>query len=129
MWDFKPWDNDSAADWFGGFMDESNLRKHWLSGINEDPLDDPGAVRAAASIYIMLGRVYVWPIDHLDDDLELAIRQLKRTMDCEEYKEVPELIELIQSEVIELESRRKPKAQNNENDEQPHESKPWWKFW
>lgn len=124
MWDFKPWDNDSAADWYGDFMDSTNLRKHWLEGIKQDPIDDADTVRAAASVFIMLGRVYVWPIDHLDEDLELAISQLKKTLECEENKEVPELIEIIQSEINELESRVQKKAPDSKA-----QSKPWWKIW
>ena len=124
MWDFKPWDNDGAADWFGDFMDNTEFRKHWIEGINQNPIDDPDEVRAAASLFVMLGRVYVWPIDQYDDDLELAIRQLKKTMESEKYKELPELIELILSEVHELESR-----QEKTESEPGASSKPWWKIW
>lgn len=124
MWDFEPWDNDCAADWFGGFMDSTNIRKHWLEGINQDPLEDPDTVRAAASVFVMLGRVYVWPIYHLDEDLELAISQLKKTLECEENKEVPELLEKIQAEIDELESRVKDAPPNKDAP-----SKPWWKIW
>ena len=124
MWDFKPWDNDGAADWFADFMDNTELRKHWIEGINEDPIDDPDSVRAAASLFIMLGRVYVWPIDYFNDDLELVIQQLKKTMESEEYKELPELIELIQSEIQELESR-----QDKTKKEPEPTLKPWWKNW
>ncbi|MBX2846905.1 MAG: hypothetical protein KTR16_01185 [Acidiferrobacterales bacterium] len=124
MWDFKPWDNDSAADWFGDFMDDTNIRDHWLEGIKQDPLDDADTVRAAASIFVMLGRVYIWPIDHLDQDLELTICQLKKTLECEENKEVPELLEMIQTEIEELESRVQKKPEENKPP-----SKLWWKIW
>ena len=61
MWALQPWDNDQAADWFGGFMDRTRLRDEWLKGIQADPVDEPDIVRAAAAVFVMLGRVYVWP--------------------------------------------------------------------
>ncbi len=124
MWDFKPWDNDSAADWYGDLMDSTQLRKSWLAGINKDPTDSPDVVRAAAGLFIMLGRVYIWPIDDYDNDLELSIKQLKRVSENEEYKEVPELIEIIQGEIVELESRLK-----KDSSDKSLSKTPWWKFW
>ena len=124
MWDFKPWDNDGAADWYGDLMDDTQLRKSWLTGINEDPVNSPDIVRAATGLFIMLGRVYIWPIDEYDNDLELSINQLKRVSENEEYKEIPELIEIIKGEIVELESRLK----KNSSDK-PLSKKPWWKFW
>ena len=124
MWDFKPWDNDGAADWYGDLMDETNLRKSWLEGINEDPIDSPDIVRAAAGLFIMLGRVYIWPIDSFDEDLELTIVQLKKVENNEEYKELPKLIEIIQGEIVELESRLKKDSSGKSV-----ATKPWWKFW
>ncbi len=47
MWDFEAWDNDSAADWFGGLMAETNLREKWLETIShkdEGHLKKRGAV-------------------------------------------------------------------------------------
>lgn len=124
MWDFTPWDNDGAADWYADFMDVTNFREHWIKGINEDPVDNPDYVRAAASLFVMMGRVYIWPIDHFDSDLELTINQLKKVLECEEYAEVPELIEVIQSEVNELERR-----QGKLGDSSVSPTKPWWKIW
>lgn len=66
MWDYKPWDNDGAADWYGDLMDNTKLRDAWLEGIKEDPIDSPDVVRAAAGLFIILGRIYIWPIDNYD---------------------------------------------------------------
>jgi len=124
MWDLKPWDNDGAADWYGDLMDSTQLRKAWLKGINDDPSDSPEVVRAAAGLFVMLGRIYIWPIDDYDADLDLAIRQLKKVAENEEYKELPELLEQINAEVIELQSRLK-----GETPSEPTQEKPWWRFW
>lgn len=124
MWDYKPWDNDGAADWYGDLMDSTKLRDTWLQGIKEDPIDSPDIVRAAAGLFIMLGRVYIWPIDYYDSDLELTINQLEIVAENEEYKEIPELIEIISGELNELRSRLK-----NASPDSAQSSKPWWKFW
>ena len=125
MWDIKPWGNDGAADWYGDVMDATNLRKHWLAGIKSDPVESPDVVRAAAGLFVMLGRVYIWPINSYDENLELAINQLQKIIEGGEYEELPELISLIEMEIAELESRRKPKGANSK----PSISNPWWKFW
>lgn len=128
MWAYAPWDNDSAADWHGDLMDRTKLREAWLEGISQDPSDSPDVVRAAGALFVMLGRVYVWPIKTFDEDLERTIAALSGVASSEEYKEVPELIELVTQEIIELKSRRKPnKAEGVQS--KPPEQKPWWKFW
>jgi hypothetical protein len=126
MWAYAPWDNDSAADWYGDLMDRTNLRDVWLEGISEDPEESPDVVRAAAALFLMLGRVYVWPIKAYDDDLEKTIASLTRVAACPEYKESPELVEVIEQELQELKSRRK--QDKAPTPDQPQQ-KPWWKFW
>ena len=127
MWAFEPWDNDHAADWFGDLMDRTQLRKEWLEGINADPVDAPGVVRAAAALFVMLGRVYVWPIKTFDQDLELTIASLLALVEAGEYAEPPELVAAIDQEVAELRSRRKPSGSPSAP---PSESRKLrWKFW
>jgi hypothetical protein len=128
MWALEPWDNDAAADWYGDLMDKTKLRDEWLKGINEDPAESPDIVRAAGALFVMLGRVYVWPIKSFDADLENAIAALSKVAACEEYQEVPELVALIQVEIDELKSRRSPKDSSTETPTLSN-AKPWWKFW
>lgn len=109
MWDIQPWDNDQAADWYAGFMGDTNFREHWLKGINESIEDgEADAVRAAAALFIMLGRVYIWPIEHYDNDLQLVITRLNAVMTCEEYQECEELVDAVKAEIQELENRQTP---------------------
>ena len=122
MWAFAPWDNDEAADWYGDLMDRTKLRDAWLDGINEDPTDSPGVVRAAGALFVMLGRVYIWPIKTFDEDLERTIAALSRVVESDEYQEAPELIALIDQEIEELKSRRKPSDKTtsaSQRDEKP----------
>ena len=127
-WAYAPWDNDGAADWYGDFMDHTKLRDTWLEGISRDPNEAPDIVRAAAALFIMLGRVYVWPIHRYDEDLERAIVALTRVSECNEYAESPELIDLIAQELYELKSRRKPDS-GGVPALAAYARKPWWKFW
>lgn len=127
MWALAPWDNDEAADWYDDFMGRTKLREAWLEGINEDPVESPGIVRAAGALFVMLGRVYIWPIKDFDEDLETAITALSQVTECDGYKETPELIALIKNEIEELKSRRKP---DSPTDVSPQSEKnPWRKLW
>ena len=127
MWDVRPWDNDQAADWFGDLMDRTQLRQEWLKGIKADPVEDPEVVRAAAALFVMLGRVYVWPIKTFDKDLELTIARLSAVVAAGEFAEPPELAAAIEQELTELKSRRK--ASETSPAPPSGSSKPWWKFW
>jgi len=127
MWAYAPWDSDGAADWYGDLMEKTRLREAWLEGINQDSAESPEVVRAACGLFIMLGRVYVWPVKHLDEDLEQAITALSRVAENEEYKEDQDLIAQITQEIEELKSRRK--AESTGATQMPSLTKPWWKFW
>ena len=83
MWAYAPWDNDEAADWFGDLMDRTSLREAWLEGISQDASESPGVVRAAGALFVMLGRVYVWPLQTYDEDLERTISALSRVAECD----------------------------------------------
>lgn len=124
MWALQPWDNDAAADWFGDLMDSTSLRARWLEGIRADPSDEPEVVRAAGALFVMLGRVYVWPIDQYDQDLEIAIAALAKVAQADSFTENTELVAAIEAEIAELKTRRKS-AQAPSGESQ----RPWWKFW
>ena len=127
MWALAPWDNDEAADWFGDLMDRTKLRETWLEGIGGDPSESPGVVRAAGALFVMLGRVYIWPIRNFDEDLERCIAALSGVAACDEYREEPELVAAVTQEIEELKSRRKPGDPRVAVSK--GEQKPWWKIW
>lgn len=104
MWDFKPYDNDSAADLLGHLMDKTKLRDEWYAQASTE--EGFAAKRALAWLFIQLGHVYVWPIDHYTDDLELAIRLMKKVKQNPEYHE-PDLKVRVDSEYETLVSRRR----------------------
>ena len=77
-WGLAPWDDDGAADWFADMFHALRLAETVEAGLLLDPATQGPKVRAAASVLIMLGRPYIWPIDSLARHLELAIGQLER---------------------------------------------------
>jgi len=69
-WGEEPWDNDSAADWFGDLWEGTPMGERTLEALRSGE----GEVMVAALWFCtQLCRVYVWPIDHLDETLDAAI--------------------------------------------------------
>lgn len=112
MWSREPWDNDRAADWFANLMQLTHfpdqVRKTLLLCERED-VDGENTTLLRAAVYCasQFCRVYVWPIEHLDDDLELAIKAARRILSDESYCCSEEIVAQVQAELEELELRRK----------------------
>jgi hypothetical protein len=106
-WGTTAWDNDGAADWFGDMFDTTGLAKYVRETLQRDVEEYHEDVRAAAYLVISLGRVYIWPIDELDNDLALAIAKLEAIKALEIYQEVPEFVTAIDEEIALLKSRLK----------------------
>lgn len=108
MWGYQPWDNDRAADWFAKIIADSelahNVRATLTQALALDFLDDEAyQIRAACYCLLKFGYVYVWPVNHLKTDLQLAIQAMDRIL--EEGEEEEKFLELIQTEKQELEKR------------------------
>ncbi|HET7490125.1 MAG TPA: hypothetical protein VFJ85_19530 [Acidimicrobiales bacterium] len=69
-WGFDPWDNDSAADWFGELWDDTPIVDRVLEGLRSG-----GGHEMLAALWLctQLCRVYVWPVYRLDETLDAAI--------------------------------------------------------
>ena len=126
-WATAPWNNDSGADWFGDMFDNTKLADYVRRTLKEaEPQNDYAEIRAAASMVVMLGRVYVWPIKQLDEDLSLAAEKLEVLLKVPELNESAEIIASIQEEIRELRSRMK---QNKPQPPQENDGRKWWQFW
>ena len=84
-WGKKPWDNDIAADWFGNMMDATGLAEYVEKTLRQElDQDDPGfaadEIRAAVAVLMLLGRIYVWPGDVLENHLKLAISRMEEIL-------------------------------------------------
>jgi hypothetical protein len=122
-WGYAPWDDDSAADWFGDLFDEIPLATKVEETLNLDPEEYAAEIRAGASLLVMLGRTYVWPVDDIDRHLQLAITQMKKVRAV--YDNEPEFADAIAEEIAVLQSRQANAA------DAPVISQPasWGNFW
>ena len=126
-WGIAPWDNDTGADWFGDMFDDTKLAEHVRKTLRDRSVeDDFDEIRAAASVMLMLGRTYVWPIETIDQDLTLAASKLEALLGVPELQENEEIIDATKEEIQELCSRIK-----DSNVEPPPTTvgKKWWEFW
>ncbi|MBN2139120.1 MAG: DUF4259 domain-containing protein [Sedimentisphaerales bacterium] len=127
VWDLAPWDNDGGADWFDDMFEKTNLADHVRQTLrSSNPQDDYEQIRAAASLVVMLGHTYIWPVETLDQDLSLAASKLAEILTVPELGESEDLTSTIREEIQELRSRIK-----DANVESPpnKDRKKWWEFW
>ncbi len=122
-WNTKPWDNDTAADWFGDLFEALPIAARVEQALNQEVEDAHEQVRAAASLWVLLGRVYVWPVDELDRHLTLAADKLELVRELEVYAEVPEIVQEIDCE-IRLLRRRAAASRAGQG-----EDGDWWSSW
>jgi hypothetical protein len=125
-WGELPWDNDAAADWFGDLMDKTRLAQEVERTLKLDVEDSYEEIRAAASVLLFLGRVYIWPVHDLDRHLTLAADRLEEVSRVDVVAESPELVEGVRAEIQELRSRIKTPGNSQPP---PPERKKWWLFW
>ena len=103
-WGVKPYENDSAADWFGGLWDECPLPAKVEETLKLDLEDYCEEIRAAAHVLLQLGHTYIWPVDSIDRHCDLAARRLEEIKAMEIYSGADFQAE-IQTEIEILRSR------------------------
>jgi hypothetical protein len=123
-WGTKPWENDTAADWYMNMMEATGLAEYVEKTIHQElGDDDPGAamdeIRAAAAVLLLLGHIHVWTGDDLEQHLKLAIVRLEEIL-ARDYG--GSCTEQIQAEIAALKSRLEENAFNS-----PERVK-WWHF-
>lgn len=87
-WGMDPWDNDGAADWFGDLWSDSTMVDGVLAALN---VEGDEATVAALWLCSHLCRVYVWPIDRLDETLDAGIAAAERILAGEDEEGMVEL--------------------------------------
>ena len=113
MWGGEPWDNDRAGDWFANLMQVTQfperVRATLLLCEQEDASgENTPLLRAAVYCALQFCRVYVWPIQHLDDDLDLAIKAAHKILADEGYCYSEHIVGQVQAELEQLQLRRRP---------------------
>jgi len=76
VWDDKPWDNDTAADWFFDLFDSTGLADRVVETLQLPVGTNHRKIRAAAAVLIYLGRIYVWTTE-LEEHLKLALERME----------------------------------------------------
>jgi len=116
MWGFDTWDNDRSADWFANLMEATDLPSRVMKTIemtavvDEDGyIDEPEILRSALYCVMCFCRVYCWPIDRLDSDLEIAITAIDKLINNEEYACTKVIADQLIKDKAELENRLHPK--------------------
>lgn len=87
-WGLDPWDNDTAADWFADLWRDSPVVDRVLEALRQD--GDESTV-AALWLCSELCRVYIWPIDRLDETVEAAIAAAERILAGEDEEGLVEM--------------------------------------
>ena len=125
-WGKLPWENDGAADWFDDLFKKTKLAKHVEDTLKLSVENSHEEIRAAASVLVFLGHVYIWPVDDLDRHLTLAADRLEEVGRLDVIAESPELVGEIGAEIQELRSRIKTSVTSQPPLPVPRK---WWQFW
>ncbi|MGA3093611.1 MAG: DUF4259 domain-containing protein [Terriglobales bacterium] len=125
-WGKLPWDNDGAADWFDDLFKNTKLAKRVEDTLKLDVENSHQEIRAAASVLLFLGHVYIWPVHDLNGHLALAADRLEEVSRLDVIAESPELVEEILAEIQELRSRIKTQGTSQPPPPPPRK---WWQFW
>ena len=80
-WGARHWENDAAADWFDEFFKKTNAAHYVRQTLELDPSEDADEIRAAVFVLLTLGRVYVWPLDTLEECLQLASDRMRQILE------------------------------------------------
>jgi hypothetical protein len=84
-WGARHWGNDAAADWFDEFFKKTNADRHVKQTLRLDPTDDADEIRAAVFVLLSLGRVYIWPLESLEECLQLASDRMSRILESMDH--------------------------------------------
>lgn len=81
-WGDESWENDSSADWFSNVFKQTKLDQVIASSLSKE-VDDftRDEIRGAISLFIMLGRVYVYNSGTLNEQHQLCIQKAKELKD------------------------------------------------
>ena len=110
-WGVAAWDNDGAADWYGDLFQVTKLATRVEKVLKKKDVEEwHEEIRAAAYLLVALGRPFIWPVDVLDQHLQLAIDRLEEIKGLEEFEGGGDFGAAIDEEIAILRSRLQPAA-------------------
>lgn len=133
-WGYEVWENDSSADWFSAVFKQTKIDQVIASSLSKE-VDDftRDEIRGAISLFILLGRAYVYNIGTLDEHHQLCIQKAKKLKDHWNeggWDSDPDIGKSLDFELAVLQRRldnigvpreKRPSA--------PQELKEWWVKW
>ena len=107
-WGTEPWENDTGSDWFGSLFDACGIAAYVDRTLAGDPVENLEELRAAAFLLRQLGRNYIWPLEHRERQLTLAVDQLRKAVEwCEGNPDESDdwLLDALKSDIAGLEEQ------------------------
>jgi len=98
-WGSLPWHNDTAADWFGVMFAETKLAERVEKTLKLNARKHCDEIRAAASVVLLLGHNYVWPVRCLERHQLLAAKRLEELLKKNCFCGDSEAIQMVRSEI------------------------------
>jgi hypothetical protein len=95
-WGNEPWDNDQAADWFGDLWGGTPIVDRVVAALGSGDRDE---MFAAMWMCTQLCRVYVWPIERLDETLAAAIAAGEQLLAGADADDITEQVETYLAEL------------------------------
>ncbi len=133
-WGSAPWDNDQSADWFDEVFDKTKIdqviNKSLIKEVDDDTCDE---IRGAIALFILLGHVYNYNIETLDDHLDKCITknlELKKYWSEGGWDSDPEFGQSLDFELAVLQRRKNNVGvQEQEIPAVAQDLKDWWTKW
>jgi hypothetical protein len=86
-------------------MDKANIRNYIMETLKLEIEDNFYKIHAAIGLFVMLGRVYIWPIEYFDNDLRNVITKANELLVESEFNQDINTSSLLKNEIEELEFR------------------------
>ncbi len=91
--------------WYDDLHKETSFARRVEETLNLEPEDRPEQIRAACFLLIKIGRPTTWPPNDLQRHVKRAIAKLRAIRELKEYQETPEIVNIIDQELLALHTR------------------------
>ncbi|MCB2154585.1 hypothetical protein KQI84_06835 [bacterium] len=123
-WGELPWEADSAVDFFDDFFGGSEFSEIITEYLAKTEATERNheEVRSVTTLVLFLCRAYVWPIESLDQTLELAAKRLREIEKVDIIQDYEDFAQAVRHERMIIEARL-----SREEESLPPEVLEYWK--